>query len=121
MQTEQTQKVMGYFIEEAKDHFNTIEHGILNLANTIADRELLSELFRAAHSVKGGAAMLGINSVRNIAHRLEDSFKILRETSIEVDNKLESLFLNVLDTLQDLLEQLSNSGLTEKEEKTQLE
>ncbi|MDY7003557.1 MAG: response regulator [Cyanobacteriota bacterium] len=121
MQTEQTQKIIGYFIEEAKDHFNTIEHGILNLPNTIADRELLSELFRAAHSVKGGAAMLGINSLRNIAHRLEDSFKILRETSIEVDNKLESLFLNVLDTLQDLLEQLSNSDLTEKEEKIQLE
>ncbi|NEQ77272.1 MAG: response regulator [Okeania sp. SIO2C9] len=121
MQTEQTQKIMGYFIEEAKDHFNTIEHGILNLPNTIADQELLSELFRAAHSLKGGAAMLGINSVRNIAHRLEDSFKILRETSIEVDNKLESLFLSVLDTLQELLEQLSNSGLTEKEEKTKLE
>ncbi|NES75731.1 MULTISPECIES: response regulator [unclassified Okeania] len=121
MQTEQTQKIMGYFIEEAKDHFNTIEHGILNLPNTIADRELLNELFRAAHSVKGGAAMLEINSVRNIAHRLEDSFKILRETSIKVDNKLESLYLSVLDTLQDLLEQLSNSGLTEKEEKTQLE
>lgn len=121
MQTEQTQKIMGYFIEEAKDHFNTIEHGILNLPNTIADQELLSELFRAAHSVKGGAAMLGINSVRNIAHRLEDSFKILRETSIRVDSKLESLFLSVLDTLQDLLEQLSSSGLTEKEEKNKLE
>lgn len=120
-QTEQTEKIMRYFIEEAKDHFNTIEHGILNLPNTIADRELLSELFRAAHSVKGGAAMLGINSVRNISHRLEDSFKILRETSIEVDNKLESLFLGVLDTLQYLLEQLSNSGLTEKEEKIQIE
>ncbi|NEO56990.1 MAG: response regulator [Okeania sp. SIO3B5] len=112
---------MRYFIEEAKDHFNTIEHGILNLPNTIADRELLSELFRAAHSVKGGAAMLGINSVRNISHRLEDSFKILRETSIEVDNKLESLFLSVLDTLQYLLEKLCNSGLTEKEEKIQIE
>ncbi|NET28930.1 response regulator [Okeania sp. SIO1I7] len=120
-QTEQTKKIIRYFIEEAKDHFNTIEHGILNLPNTIADQELLSELFRAAHSVKGGAAMLGINSVRNIAHRLEDSFKILRETSIQVDNKLESLFLSVLDTLQELLEQLSNSGLTEKEEKTKLE
>lgn len=121
MQTEQTQKIMGYFIEEAKDHLNTIEQGLLNLQATIEDRELLGELFRAAHSVKGGAAMLGINSVRDIAHRLEDSFKILQETSVKVDNKLESLFLIVFDALQDFLEETSNYGLTEKEEKTKLE
>ncbi|OZH55010.1 hypothetical protein AFK68_07230, partial [Hydrocoleum sp. CS-953] len=105
MQTEQTQKIMSYFIEEAKDHLNTIEQGLLNLQVTIEDPELLSELFRAAHSVKGGAAMLGINSIRYIAHRLEDSFKILQETVVvKVDDKLESLFLRVFDTLQDLLE-----------------
>ncbi len=120
MQTEETQKIMGYFIEEAKDHLNTIEQGLLNLQDTIEDPELLSELFRAAHSVKGGAAMLGINSVRNIAHRLEDSFKILKEIPLKVDDKLESLFLQVFDTLQDLLEQLASDILTEKEEKIKL-
>ncbi|MEM1172185.1 MAG: response regulator [Cyanobacteria bacterium P01_H01_bin.35] len=122
MQTEQTQRIMSYFIEEAKDHLNTIEQGLLNLQVTIEDPELLNELFRAAHSVKGGAAMLGINSIRHIAHRLEDSFKILQETLVvKVDDKLESLFLKLFDTLQDLLEKLSNSDLTEKEEKTTLE
>ncbi len=122
MQTEQTQKIMGYFIEEAKDHLNTIEQGLLNLQVTIEEPELLSELFRAAHSVKGGAAMLGINSIQYIAHRLEDSFKILQETLVvKVDDKLESLLLRVFDNLQYLLEQLSNFGLTEKEEKTTLE
>ncbi|MGB3512155.1 MAG: response regulator [Microcoleaceae cyanobacterium] len=120
MQTEQIQKIMGYFIEEARDHLNTIEQGLLNLQDTIEDPELLSEIFRAAHSVKGGAAMLGINSVRNLAHRLEDSFKILKENSIKVDDKLESLFLRVFDTLKDLLEQLSSNGLTESEETSKL-
>ncbi|MGD1702375.1 response regulator [Dapis sp. BLCC M229] len=122
MQTEQTQKIMGYFIGEAKDHLNTIEQGLLNLEVIIEDPELLSELFRAAHSVKGGAAMLGINSIRYIAYRLENSFKILQETVVvKVDEKLESLFLSIFDILQDLLEQLSNFGLTEKEEKITLE
>ncbi|MGD1807365.1 response regulator [Dapis sp. BLCC M126] len=122
MQTEQTQKIMSYFIEEAKDHLNTIEQGLLNLQVTIEDPELLNELFRAAHSVKGGAAMLGINSIRYIAHRLEDSFKILQETLVvKVDDRLESLFLKIFDTLQDLLEQLSDFSLTEKEEKNILE
>lgn len=115
MQAEQQQRIMGYFIEEAKDHLNTIEQGLLNLQATIEDPELVNEVFRAAHSVKGGAAMLGLTSIQQTAHRLEDSFKVLKECSVKVDQQLESLFLRIFDTLQGLLEQLSGPfGLTEE-------
>lgn len=118
MQLEQQQRIMGYFIEEAKDHLNTIEQGLLNLQTTIEDPELLNEVFRAAHSVKGGAAMLGLNSIQQTAHRLEDSFKILKENRLPtqfIDQQLESLFLQVFDTLQALIDQLSGPyGLTEE-------
>jgi chemotaxis protein histidine kinase CheA/CheY-like chemotaxis protein len=118
MLTEQTQKIMGYFIEEAKDNLNIIEQGLLNLQQTLEDPELLQELFRAAHSVKGGAAMLGIDSVRDMAHQLEDTFKVLRENTVEVDDKLESLSNAVFDTLQEALEMLSEEeGLTKEEDK----
>lgn len=115
MLPEQQQRIMGYFIEEAKDHLNTIEQGLLNLQSTIEDPELVNEVFRAAHSVKGGAAMLGLTSIQQTAHRLEDSFKVLKECSVKVDQQLESLFLRIFDTLQGLLEQLSGPfGLTEE-------
>jgi len=115
MLPEQQQRIMGYFIEEAKDHLNTIEQGLLNLQTTIEDPELVNEVFRAAHSVKGGAAMLGLTSIQQTAHRLEDSFKVLKECSVKVDQQLESLFLRIFDTLQGLLEQLSRPfGLTEE-------
>ncbi|MGB3265810.1 MAG: response regulator [Microcoleus sp.] len=115
MLPEQQQRIMGYFIEEAKDHLNTIEQGLLNLQATIEDPELVNEVFRAAHSVKGGAAMLGLTSIQQTAHRLEDSFKVLKECSVKVDQQLESLFLRIFDTLQGLLEQLSGPfGLTEE-------
>lgn len=118
MLTEQTQKIMGYFIEEAKDHLNIIEQGLMNLQQTLEDPELLQELFRAAHSVKGGAAMLGIDSVRDTAHKLEDTFKLLKDNTVEVDDKLESLSIAVFDTLQEALEMLSEEeGLSKEEEK----
>ncbi len=106
MLPEQQQRIMGYFIEEAKDHLNTIEQGLLNLQGTIEDNEMMNEVFRAAHSVKGGAAMLGIGAIQKVAHRLEDYFKVLRDTPVKIDQKLESLFLAVFDALQALLEQL---------------
>ena len=115
MQSEQQQRIMGYFIEEAKDHLNTIEQGLLSLQSTMEDREMLNEIFRAAHSVKGGAAMLGINSIQQTAHRLEDCFKVLQESPVKVDHHLESLFLRVFDTLQALIEQLQSPfGLTDE-------
>ncbi|MFN5514977.1 MAG: Hpt domain-containing protein [Cyanobacteriota bacterium] len=100
------QKILGYFIEEAKEHLETLEHGILELETVMGDQERLNEMFRAAHSVKGGAAMLGYTSIQKTAHRLEDAFKILRENPVAVDQTLESLFLKGYDVLQDLVEKL---------------
>jgi chemosensory pili system protein ChpA (sensor histidine kinase/response regulator) len=59
--------------------------------------------------------MLGIHSIQRTAHSLEDYFKILKENpTVKVDQKLETLFLNVFDALQELLEQLQGPfGLTE--------
>ncbi len=119
MVPEQQQRILGYFIEEAKDHLNTIEQGLLNLQATIGNPEMANELFRAAHSVKGGAAMLGIESMQRTSHRMEDYFKLLKESPIQVDRSLESMFLKVFDALQELLEQLQGPfGLTEDKEQS---
>ncbi|NDJ23427.1 response regulator [Nostoc sp. B(2019)] len=114
MLPEQQQRILGYFIEEARDHLNTIEQGLLNLESTLNDSEMINEVFRAAHSIKGGAAMLGLTSIQHTSHRLEDCFKVLKEHPVKVDEKLESLFLGVSDTLKVLLEHLSGPfGLSE--------
>ncbi|HEY9752179.1 MAG TPA: Hpt domain-containing protein, partial [Coleofasciculaceae cyanobacterium] len=114
MQPEQQQRIMGYFIEEAKDHLNTIEQGLLKLQHTLDDPEIVNEMFRAAHSVKGGAAMLGLNSIQYVSHRLEDFFKVMSEAQIQSDQRLETLLLRVFDALQALIEQLQGPfGLTD--------
>ncbi len=107
MDTANQQRILGYFIEEAKEHLQTLEQGILQLAISVKETETLNEMFRAAHSVKGGAAMLGYTSIQKTAHRLEDSFKILKDNPVDVDQKLETLFLNGYDHLQDLIERFS--------------
>ncbi|MGK7938642.1 MAG: Hpt domain-containing protein [Crocosphaera sp.] len=110
------QKILGYFIEEAKEHLEILETGLLELSAVVEDQERLNEMFRAAHSIKGGAAMLGYSSIQKIAHRLEDSFKILRENSVPADQKLESLFLKGYDVLQNLIEKLQGTfGLNAEE------
>ncbi|MBC6475542.1 MAG: Hpt domain-containing protein [Hormoscilla sp. GM102CHS1] len=96
MEAEQEERIIGYFIEEAKDHLNTIEQGLIYMSNTIAAPEMIDEVFRAAHSVKGGAAMLGINSIHKIAHKLEDYLKIMQNCQEVVDKKLEYLLFRLI-------------------------
>ena len=116
------EKIIGYFIEEAKEHLETIEKGILDLPSAVENEESINELFRAAHSIKGGAAMLNFTSIQKTAHRMEDAFKILRDKPIEPDQTLESLFLKAYDILQDLLERLQGPiGLSEEDGNTIIE
>ncbi len=116
MLSEDQKRILGYFIEEAKDHLNTIEQGLLNLQATIEDTEMVNEVFRAAHSVKGGAAMLGLNSIQRTSHRLEDFFKLMKETPPQADRDLESMLLSIFDGLQEQLEQLQGPyGLSDEQ------
>jgi len=57
MSQEPDQCILGYFIEEGKDHLNTIEQGLLNLQNTLEDPEIVNEVFRQLDK-RRGVAML---------------------------------------------------------------
>ncbi len=109
MDPEKQKQILGYFIEEASDHLNTLESSLVNLQETLADPELMNEVFRAAHSIKGGAAMLGITGIQHVSHNLEDSFKVLKEyPNSKVDQDLQSMLLSAVDTLKELIQQLQN-------------
>lgn len=115
--SDQQDRILGLFIEEAKEHLYTLEQGLLDLPATMEDPENITEMFRAAHSVKGGAAMLNLDSIKTTAHRLEDCFKILRdEPATKVDQTSVSLFLKGVDTLKELFERLQGPfGLRNEE------
>ena len=116
MQATKQQQILGYFIEEAKEHLDTIEQGLLDLQATMGDTERLNEMFRAAHSVKGGAAMLGFNSIHKVGHHLEDCFKLLTDDPVAIDQHLENLFLQGFDILKALVEGLQSPyGLREED------
>jgi two-component system, chemotaxis family, sensor histidine kinase and response regulator PixL len=99
-------KAYQYFSQEALEFLQTIEEGLLNLQ---ADHSVpqIHNLMRAAHSIKGGAASIGLPAIEHISHRLEDIFRALYGQDHEIDRDVEELLLQAYDCLRlPLVEQI---------------
>ena len=96
------QQVQLKFLDEAEDCYDKIERVLLGLASNVAEPDQLDQALRASHTVKGGAAMMGLTDLSKVAHRLEDFFKILRvhHASQTIDTEVETLLLQGLDLLR---------------------
>jgi chemotaxis protein histidine kinase CheA/ActR/RegA family two-component response regulator len=108
---EKHDRILGYFLEEAIEHLDTIEQGLLDLPQTVKQPETIRELFRAAHSIKGSAAMLGLLDIQKIGNQFEANFKLLKEQpQIAVDSHLQSLFLESFGFLKAGIEEVRTSS-----------
>ncbi|MBW4447665.1 MAG: hybrid sensor histidine kinase/response regulator [Spirirestis rafaelensis WJT71-NPBG6] len=102
------------FLEEATDYLNTLEEVLLEISATNRiELDKINAALRAAHSIKGGAGMMGFRALSDLAHRLEDSFKVLRtrKNSLEIDTQLQSLLLSSVDWLRQIVELLSEGNV----------
>ena len=101
MDTEQ--QIRLNFLDEAEEYFDSMETNLLGLADTTVDVEKIDIILRAAHSIKGGAAMMGFGSLSKVAHRLEDFLKILRVryASEVIHSEIETSLLQSVDYLRD--------------------
>jgi chemosensory pili system protein ChpA (sensor histidine kinase/response regulator) len=92
------------FLEESQDYLNSIESALLGLSIRGVDSQRIDAALRAAHSIKGGAAMMGFQALSHLAHRLEDFFKILKVGKYGVaDEALERLLLAGVDQLRQVV------------------
>ena len=103
-----------FFIEEAPELLQIIETNLLSLRQE-RNPSTIHDLMRAAHSIKGGAATVGLEAIKTIAHRVEDIFKALYSDTVELDYELENLLLQAYDCLQDPLNtQIAEDKLDEE-------
>ncbi|MBD2344753.1 hybrid sensor histidine kinase/response regulator [Anabaena subtropica] len=106
------------FLEEATDYINTLEGVLLEINRSHRiDLEKINGALRAAHSIKGGAAMMGFRALSDLSHRLEDAFKVLktRKNSLEIDTQLQSLLLSAVDWLRQIVQLLGEGNTVEED------
>ncbi len=109
--TEINSEALEFFAQEAQDLLQELESGLLTLRQN-HDIPHIHALMRAAHSLKGGAATVGLAVIQVIAHRLENALQKLYQWPGTLDVPLEEALLRAFDTLrQPLQSQLTNGHL----------
>ncbi|GAB4177455.1 MAG: hypothetical protein Fur006_09150 [Coleofasciculaceae cyanobacterium] len=104
-----------FFIEEVPEFLQALETALLTLRQDRSKSQIHS-LMRTSHSIKGGAAGVGLEAIATIAHRLENIFKALYSETVDLDTDLESQLLSAYDCLRLPLMQQLTSGQYDAEQ-----
>ncbi len=92
------------FFEEACEHLAQLEAILLAIDVTQPDTESLSAIFRAAHSIKGGAATFGLQDIAELTHALENQLDKIRQGALRLNAERVDLFLRTGDVLRAMIE-----------------
>jgi chemotaxis family two-component system sensor histidine kinase/response regulator PixL len=106
MSQDKEREIKLQFLDEAEDYLNTLETALLGMSQGGIILEDVKSALRSAHSIKGGAGLMGYPLMSDLAHRLETVLKVLkgqRETLV-VDTTLEGLLLAGVDTLKQVIQ-----------------
>ncbi|NEQ51576.1 MAG: hybrid sensor histidine kinase/response regulator [Leptolyngbya sp. SIO3F4] len=115
MASEQTipQQVPAYFLQEASELLQQIDTELQTLSRDFSVQKMHS-LMRAAHTLKGAAASVGLDAIKTTTHSLEDAFKALCVPDATLTSTVEGLIFEVYDCLQLLLSaQISKTQIDE--------
>ncbi|WP_018914339.1 chemotaxis protein CheA [Thiomonas sp. FB-6] len=97
------------FITEARDLLSGMEHSLLQLEGG-ADPDVVNELFRAAHTIKGSAGLFGLDGVVRFTHHLESLLDQMRAGAVAADDAVVGTLLDARDHLAGLIEAVAEGG-----------
>jgi chemotaxis protein histidine kinase CheA len=101
------------YLVESREHLANIETDLLAIERGGAetDEELVNRVFRAVHSVKGGAGVFDLMKIQELAHQTEDVLALIRSHEMALTPDLARVLLGATDRLQELIE---NPGMSDQ-------
>lgn len=96
-------EVLSYFIPEAQEYLELVESSLLRLDKDPQNKELINQLFRSAHTLKGSAYTVGFQSIGDLVHHVEDFMGAVRDGSLSVLPGHTDLMLRAIDVVRLLM------------------
>ncbi len=98
------------FIEESKENLQNMNKCLLDLENNYEDLDLINEIFRIAHTLKGMSATMGFSKMANLTHEMENVLQALRSKEIQVSSHIIDILFDCFDMLEGFVNEIINSG-----------
>lgn len=93
------------FIEEATELLEDLVDSLLELESEPDDKELLNKIFRSFHTIKGSAAMFGLEPISKFTHKIEDAYDLARDGKLIITKELINATLEGRDFIESLLKE----------------
>lgn len=102
-------KFIQTFKTEAEGFLVTLNQGLVTLEHSpdaLKNAELLKELFRVAHTLKGGSGMMGFHEIQKVGHKMEDLFGLIRDGRLKFQQSVAGPVFSALDAIQAALQNI---------------
>lgn len=99
---------MGMFLEESREHLQTLNRCLLELESDPGNLSVLDEIFRSAHTIKGMSATMGFTTVAELTHEMENILDLLRKGTLQATPDIIDTVFKCVDTLEQLVESIAN-------------
>jgi two-component system, chemotaxis family, sensor kinase CheA len=108
----QNDETLQMYLEESFEHLANIENDLLAIESDGAEinEELVNKVYRAAHSIKGGAGFMGLTNIKNLTHEMENILGKIRSREITPEPDIVNVLLKASDTLKALMNDVLNSN-----------
>ncbi|MEA4906639.1 MAG: chemotaxis protein CheA [Anaerolineaceae bacterium] len=103
-----SQDELPIFLAETEEHLQILEEGLVRLEQEEEDPELLQGLFRAAHTLKGMAGMIGHKRLVDVTHMMETAFDAVRKNQLNISTPLIDACLESIDALRLLRDEVDH-------------
>lgn len=106
------------FIDETSGHIQSLSDNIMELEKEPENKDVVNEIFRAAHSLKGMAGTMGFKRMQHLTHDMENVFQEVRNDNVKVNSNLIDILFKCLDAIEGYLDNVkatSNEGTEENE------
>ena len=97
------------FIDESREHLDEMESLLLQLGNDLGNLDLLNDIFRTMHNVKGASQLTGLDKISRLSHRLEDLLDLLRQGNKQTTQEIVHLLINGRDRIVELVSELETA------------
>ena len=105
-------ETLNLYVEESIEHLADIENDLLAIeeAGADIDEELVNKVFRAAHSIKGGAGFMGLSNIKELSHKMENVLGMIRSRDMIPNAEIINILLMASDDLRNLINNVSASN-----------